>query len=1040
MSGSSPIPPASQTEPSPSEDLREEIARLTAENTQLRKEANRIAGYARTTREEDIARGIRQRFGVFPNFFGLTAAEPEITLNLWGFAQFAYLDNPLPALFKERLFVYLSRFCDNRYCLARHVGYLVGLRFVAGDPTAEPRSLGEVMRLVRRPLANGQVLERLIETCLSNRDAIVPKPDSLLEEAIFACASHVFLQTPEASKCVLALQRIFGDRRFHCLTHFLTYVRTAHYWTKLNGEIPLEEDIRKFLSAHKELAECVFQAPENLSSDIHPRIADELGDLRRCAADLRAEVWNRTEGERKAKDANMQLRIRVAAQSKSQVAALNLMEDAVIARANAEASEQALRRSEEKYRTLFDSIDEGFCIIEVLFRDDRGRPRPYDYRFLDVNPAFVEQTGLRGALGRTIRELVPAHEDYWFEIYGRVAMSGISERFEREAAAIGRFYDVYAFRVGAPGQNQIAVLFQDIAERKREERRQKFLLSLSDALRPLADSAQIQREAARILGQFLGVSRVGYAEDVGDGVHVRVMRNFVDGVAGIEGVYRYEDYGPGLLDAFRAGRTVMRTDIPHDPELSEVDRQTHAAMEVASLVDVPLVKGGRLLAILFVHHAAARPWSEFEIALIQETAERTWAAVERARAEEALRVSREGHRNAEERLRLLVESALEHAILTLDTDRVVKSWNPGAVAIFGYTAEEAIGQTADVIFTPEARAEDVPGQEMRAALEKGRAGDDRWMLRKGGSRFWANGAMLPMYAPGTSGPAIGFVKILRDETVTKEAKEALEASRTELWEALQETERARDEAEAAGRAKDHFLAVLSHELRTPLTPVLLASQMIERRCGDDPMIHEALGTIRRNIGVEARFINDLLDVTRIGYGKFEIASVALDLHGVIRRAATIVQPDCDEKKQPLIVTLEAGKTNVSGDDTRLEQVVCNLLKNASKFTPEAGQIEVHTFNEKGCVVLEVTDSGIGIEAADQALIFDAFAQANQTITQKFGGLGLGLAIAKAIVDGHGGELSVRSPGRDQGATFSVRLPLLKDRGATAKSDAPPANS
>ena len=142
-----------------------------------------------------------------------------------------------------------------------------------------------------------------------------------------------------------------------------------------------------------------------------------------------------------------------------------------------------------------------------------------------------------------------------------------------------------------------------------------------------------------------------------------------------------------------------------------------------------------------------------------------------------------------------------------------------------------------------------------------------------------------------------------------------------------------------------------------------------------------------------------------------------------------VQSDCDEKEQQLTVALGAAKTTVSGDGPRLEQVAWNLLKNASKFTPEEGRIAVRTFNESDQIVIEVTDSGIGMEAGELPQIFDAFAQANQSISQQFGGLGLGLAIAKAIVEGHGGELRAQSAGRNQGATFSVSLPVLDRNGA-----------
>lgn len=380
---------------------------------------------------------------------------------------------------------------------------------------------------------------------------------------------------------------------------------------------------------------------------------------------------------------------------------------------------------------------------------------------------------------------------------------------------------------------------------------------------------------------------------------------------------------------------------------------------------------------------------------------------------------------AQERLRLIVDSAHEHAIISMDLERRVTSWNPGAERMTGYTTAEVFNQPADIIFTPEDVAAGAPSHEAGTALTVGRASDERWHLRKDGSRFWGSGVMLPMRGV-SGGEVIGLVKIFRDETEKRDAREALEKSRENLWAALQETERARAEAEAAGLAKDHFLAVLSHELRTPLTPVFLATQTLVRRKDLPPPVRNALAIIHRNIQTEAHLIDDLLDVTRIARGKMELVRAPMDVHQAIRHAVEVSRPDIEGKKQKLSLALEAAEHRLDGDATRLEQVVWNLLKNASKFTPEAGWISVRTWNAPGFFLLEISDSGIGIEAEEFLHIFDAFAQANATITRQFGGLGLGLAISKASVEAHGGEMRAKSAGRGKGATFIVSLPLLAD--------------
>jgi two-component system CheB/CheR fusion protein len=253
----------------------------------------------------------------------------------------------------------------------------------------------------------------------------------------------------------------------------------------------------------------------------------------------------------------------------------------------------------------------------------------------------------------------------------------------------------------------------------------------------------------------------------------------------------------------------------------------------------------------------------------------------------------------------------------------------------------------------------------------------------------------------------------------------LEQSQRDLWEALQEMEQARAEAEAATLAKDHFMAVLSHELRTPLTPVLMAVHALSRRKDMPPTAQEALGDDPPQHRDRARIsIDDLLDVTRLTHGKLELVRVPMDANEAVERAIDISRPDIEAKGQQLIVSMKAGEHQIHGDIHRLQQVFWNLLKNASKFTPEGGQIWLTTSNVGGCFVAEVRDTGIGFEPEAGERIFTPFEQASRAVTREFGGLGLGLAISKAVMDAHNGTLSAKSAGLSLGATFRVELPLL----------------
>ena len=265
---------------------------------------------------------------------------------------------------------------------------------------------------------------------------------------------------------------------------------------------------------------------------------------------------------------------------------------------------------------------------------------------------------------------------------------------------------------------------------------------------------------------------------------------------------------------------------------------------------------------------------------------------------------------SEERLRMLVENAREFAIFSMDVDRRITSWNSGAERLLGYSEKEILGRNGDaIIFTPEDRAAGAPAQEAGQALFEGRAADERWHLRKDGSRFWGSGAMMAMHGPASA--KLGLMKILRDQTEAREAHEALERSREDLLKALRDTEQARAEAEAAGKAKDHFLAVLSHELRTPLTPVTMAAHLLSRRRDLPAAARESVAMIQRNVLTETQMIDGLLDVTRIAHGKLEIVRAPLDLHDAVRRAVEISADDVQSKNQRLTVALEADEHTLS---------------------------------------------------------------------------------------------------------------------------------
>ncbi|MEY2543669.1 MAG: hypothetical protein QOE81_1130, partial [Verrucomicrobiota bacterium] len=226
----------------------------------------------------------------------------------------------------------------------------------------------------------------------------------------------------------------------------------------------------------------------------------------------------------------------------------------------------------------------------------------------------------------------------------------------------------------------------------------------------------------------------------------------------------------------------------------------------------------------------------------------------------------------------------------------------------------------------------------------------------------------------------------------------------------------------ANAAKDQFLALLSHELRNPLSPVIAMVGELEATTPRSPKLRQALEVIRRNVELEARLIDDLLDVTRIAKGKLQLSFEIVDVHEILQRAYEICREDMAKKSIEAKFELNAQSVHVEGDPARLQQVFWNLVKNSLKFTPDKGRITMTTSNTlPDEIEVRITDTGIGIEEEKIGKIFNAFEQGQASITRRFGGLGLGLAISKAMVDAHRGKIRVESPGKDKGSTFIVQL-------------------
>ena len=522
-------------------------------------------------------------------------------------------------------------------------------------------------------------------------------------------------------------------------------------------------------------------------------------------------------------------------------------------------SESALQRSELRYRTLFNSMEEGFCVIQMIF-DSAGQP--CDYLFVEVNPTFHAQSGMGNPVGRRIREFAPDHEQFWFDRYGKVALTGEATRFEHEAKGLNRWFDVNAFPVEGAEPYCVGVLFTDVTKRRL------------------------------------------------------------------------------VFESLRASEQFNRAVMESSPDCIKI-------MDIEGRLQFINTGGLCLMEISDITPFVNQPWGEL------------WQAEDRPMIAAALAEAREGQ-------------SVRFQAMCPTAKGTQKWW--------------------DVMIAP---------------IHKGDAG------------------------AGLS----GIISVSRDITDNKRAEQELRV--------------AKEAAESASSAKDRFLATLSHELRTPLNPVLLTVSSLTEDSSLTQEMRAQLQMIERNISLEARLIDDLLDISLVASGKLQLRKELCDIHTLIGLVVEMVRAEAGQKAITVSLELRAQCHGMIGDPARLQQVFWNLLRNAVKFTPHAGTIQVRTRDTGNPpafprLQIEVQDSGIGISPEALRSIFEPFEQERRSLPAAAEGLGLGLAIARAVMDLHQGSLRAESGGVGQGAVFFIDAPatsppaarLVSNDGAAATAQPP----
>jgi PAS domain S-box-containing protein len=596
----------------------------------------------------------------------------------------------------------------------------------------------------------------------------------------------------------------------------------------------------------------------------------------------------------------------------------------------------------------------------------------------------------------------------WWEIWhdlgpiaGR-AMAGQSAFLEDMPLVMERkgyteqTYFTFSYSPLHDGEGRVVGIYCTCIEttaRVEAERRAAFELSLADALRPMRSSEDAIGIASSLLGRELDVERVMYGEVDDERNTFFVPRDWKrSGSSNLSGnTFPIEAFGAEVAASGRAGEVVAITDVRLDPRTVQHQQAYLMAMGVTASLLVPLVKSGRLLAFLALGYEHPHRWSESEIALARSMAERLWTAVDLARAQAALRVERD-------RSQLILDSIAEGFIL-IDGDWTVLQVNAEGLRLASRTAAQALGRNHWEVW-PEALDTD-SGRMYHRVMETRIAGRAEYLHRApdGVIRYHEVRAY-----PTRDG---GIVAFFLDITERKLAEEKLRE---------------------ADQRKDEFLAMLAHELRNPLAPISAAADLLKIGRLDEQRVRQSSAIIGRQVRHMTSLVDDLLDVSRVTRGLVTLARAPVAARTIVDEAIEQVRPMFEARRQRLEVMLSDPDATVLGDKARLVQVLANLLNNASKYTPEERRIGIESAACGEALVLTVRDEGIGMDRELAPRVFDLFTQAKRSSDRSQGGLGLGLALVKNLVELHGGSVVCDSPGPGRGSSFSVTLPLMQKPG------------
>lgn len=654
---------------------------------------------------------------------------------------------------------------------------------------------------------------------------------------------------------------------------------------------------------------------------------------------------------------------------------------------------RALREGEERWRSLFEGMSEGFFTGEVIYEEGTGKA--CDFRFVETNPAFERLTGLIGVAGQKVRDVIPGVQEELIQTYAAVAKSSEPVHFEARVPVLNdRWYEV---RARATGAGRFAALFLDISERKKAElqlmeaeQRQAALVTLGDRLRDSKDIPSLTSAAMEIAGTVLSVHRAGYGEVDETQEFVTIENGWRSGgISTLAGTYRFSDFGKDLGERLRRGETIAISDVTVDP-ITAAESDRWKALEIQALINVPLIEQGRLAAVLFIQSSAPRLWTDSELTFVHKVADRTWAAAERARALKELQESEEFNRS--------VLASTPDCVKIVDLEGRLLTMNEGGcrqMEIDDFSL--CMNQPWADFWTS---AQDFAGEALAKARSGQTARFEGFCPTAKGTPKWWEVIVSPML--DSSGKPVRILSLSRDITERKGAEK--------------ERDRLTGELKRSNEELSQFAHIVAHDLQSPLRGVISFAQLLVRKTrgtlgtGEQEMLNQIVENGHRM----QELVLAVLRLAQVGQGDIDTKPVRMEevADAALRSLQTQIQEhEARITRHPLPV--------VAGNPVQLVQLLQNLIGNALKYrrVDEGLAITIRATKEGDGHVFAIEDNGEGIAPEYLDRIFEPLKRLHGV---EVPGTGLGLTICQRIVKRHRGRMWVESkPG--VGSTFYFTL-------------------